>query len=283
MFGNVVVFRLTIRLLLSLYIAFYAFSLEPYAKAFSLSFLAIYFTLSVINFLYPGKLVKLGNYIDVLLIPAVAASGDAKASFALIPLMIYYTNRSTSMALVFLWSHVFIYLYYAGIEGIKLLPLSFVFFLASLDVDLSYTLKKERNYIRKLRNSFFQLTKDLAQVERDITKNSNIDFLFHAIDEPTVEGYLKKIKEQFSIERIIIVAKSGPLSKESLINKEEKALYVPVKFSIGQGYVVFYVSSLFRLYDKTFVDTLEKSAKLLNLYIEGFSENTQGDSIKLAV
>ncbi len=283
MLANAVVFRVAIRLFLSLYIAFYAFSLESYAKAFSLSFLALYFTLSAFHFLYPGKLKRFASFVDILLVPAVAVSGDEKATFALIPLMVYYTNRNIFMALVFLWSHVFIYLYYAGMEGIKLLPLSLVFFLASLDLDLSYTLKKERNYIRKLRNSFFQLTKDLAQVEKDRIKNSNLDFLFHAIDEPTVEGYLKKIKEEFSIERIIIVAKSGPLPKESLINREEKALYVPVRFSTGQGYVVFYVSSLFRLYDKTLVDTLEKSAKLLNLYIEGFSENTQGDSIKLAV
>lgn len=283
MFGNALTFKLLIRLLLSLYVAFYAFSLEPYIKAFSLFFLAIYFTLSVINFLYPGKLVRLGNFIDLFFIPAIAVAGNSEASFALLPLMIYYANRNVIMSLVFLWSYVLIYLYYSGWAGLKLLPLLFVFLLASFNVDLSYTLKKERHYIKKLRNAFLQLTKDVAYMEKSIARNSDLDFLFHAINEPTVEGYLERIKQRFSIEKIAIIAKSGEISKEPIISREDKALYVPVKFSVGQGYVIFYVSNVFRFYDKDFVDTLEKAAKLLNLYIEGFDENIKGDTVRLAI
>ena len=281
--NNKLIFGLSLRLFLSLYISLNVLTIDPYRKAFVFLFLTLYVSTAILNYLYPGKLGWFSRFIDLILIPPVLFSQNPNAVLALLPLMVYHTNRDFLLSLVLLWFSTGIYIYHAGMYGLKLLPFFFGLFIASLVPDLNYVLNKERKYVKRLRKSYWEMSKDLANLEKERVEKSYMEFLFKSIEESTLEDYLKRIKEKFSLERIAIVPKSGPIPREPLLSKEEKALYVPVYFDKGHGYVIFYMHSPFQLYDKALVSSLEKSAKLLNLYIEGFDESTKKDVVAIAV
>ncbi len=283
MLNNRLALNLLIRLFLALYVAFYSFSLPSYQRALVILFTTLYLSLSILNYMSPGKLGRLGRFVDLTLIPSVVLSQSSGMAFVLLPLVVYYANRDLLLCFIFLWSSIAIHTYHTGSHGLLMLPVFFGVFLASVIPDINYTLRKERYYVKKLRSSYSSLSKDLARLEVNAVEKSNMDFLFEAIQEQTLEGYLTKIKEKFEVSKIAIVQKSGPPQKESLINREETSLYVPIAFHNGWGYVVFYFPNPFMLNDRVLLSTLEKSAKLINLYVEGFDEGSKKDAVKLAV
>ncbi len=276
---------LTVRLLIASVFFGIAFKKPVEQRALLVVLTTFYISLSLVSYLYPTKIRNVKRFIDLLILPfLVFTAGDSKAALSLFIPSIFYANRDTAISLILFWTGVFLFFYTGGMQVVIYLPLLLAFFLASLSPDLIDSIRKERHYLKKLRTSYRELSKDLSRFEKESREKEYLSFILErAIEDKSPEDYLLHIKEKFSLRRIAIIPKGEPASKEAIIDKENKAFYVPVFFEKGCAYVVFYFNSLFELYDKELTSTLEKSAKLLNLYIVGFDDNVKKDSVRLAV
>ncbi|SNZ13545.1 hypothetical protein [Hydrogenobacter hydrogenophilus] len=276
---------LTVRLLIALMFIMSAFKKPTEQKAIIVFLTTVYVSLSILPFLYPTKTRNIKRFVDLIMLPPLAFfTHDIISTLSLLAPAVFYVNRLPAVSLFLFWACVLTLLLVGGLSSTLYIPLLFALFLSAVSPDLVDSIRKERHYIKKLRTSYRELSKNLSRFEKEAKEREYLSFLLdRAIEDKSPEEFLTHIKERFSLKKIAIIAKGDIQSKDALLDKESLALYVPVFFEKGSAYVVFYFNTLFELYDKELTNTLEKSAKLLNLYIVGFDDNVKKDTIKLAV
>jgi len=276
---------LTVRLLIALMFIISAFKKTTEQKAIIIFLATMYVSLSILPYLYPTKTRNIRKFIDLIMLPPLTFfTHDIISSLSLLAPAVFYVNRLPVISLSLFWAGIFTLLLVGGLYSSFYIPLLFALFLSAISPDLIDSIRKERHYIKKLRTFYRELSKDLSRLEKEAKEKEYLSFLLdRAIEDKSPEEFLTHIKERFSLKRITIIAKGDIQSKDPLLDRESLALYVPVFFEKGAAYVVFYFNTPFELYDKELKDTLEKSAKLLNLYIVGFDDNVKKDSVKLAV
>ncbi|QWK19513.1 MAG: hypothetical protein KNN13_08485 [Hydrogenobacter thermophilus] len=285
MLKDVNLILLTIRLLLAFLFFAIAFEKPIHQRALLVFLTTLYVSLSLLSYLHPTKARFLKRFLDALvLLPICFIAGDKILTLSLLVPALFYANRDTAVSLTLFWAGILLFLYTGGVSSLYYLPLLFALFLASLSPDLVESIRKERYYIRKLRASYRELSKDLSKLEKESREKDYLSFIIDkAVEDRSPEDFLLHIKEKFSLKRIAIVPKGEITHKEAIIDKENTALYVPVFFEKGCAYVIFYFNTPFELYDREIITALEKSAKLLNLYIVGFDDHVKKDSVRLAV
>ena len=242
----------------------------------------LYLSLAVYLFLYPSKLRLFKIYGDTLFISLLSVLSQSKeALFSLVIPMAMHANRNPSSSLLTLWLLIGLGYYYYGLKSLVFLPLFVALYLSPLSPELVDSLRKERYYIRKLRKAYQNLTKELGAIERSAQERSEDATLLDALlKSGSLEDYLKNIKSAFGLRAISIHATRETLSQRK-VDRDSGSVHIPVKLEKGFVYVVFYVSNPLELYDRRLLEALEKSAKLINLYVEGFEGGEKAS--KLAV
>ncbi|MGC8852002.1 MAG: hypothetical protein ACP5P0_00165 [Hydrogenobacter sp.] len=276
---------LTVRLLIALVFIASAFKKPIEQRAVIIFLTTIYTSLSILSFLYTARMKIIRKLVDFIMLPPIAFfTQDILSTFSLLAPAIFYVNRLPVISLFLFLACVITFLLVGGSTSVLHIPLLFALLLSALSPDFIDSIRKERHYIKKLRASYKELSKDISRIEKEAKEKEYLSFLLdRAIEDKSPEEFFTHIKERFSLRKIVIIAKGDIQSKDTLLDKENLAVYVPVFFEKGSAYVVFYLNTPFELYDKELINTLEKSAKLLNLYIVGFDDNVKKNTIKLAV
>ncbi len=243
----------------------------------------LYLILAVYVFLYPGRLKVFKNYGDLVFLPLlVFLSGQKEALLALIPPIALYSSRKVFDGMLFLWILVGFSFYHYGVWGAVLFPAFLALFIASLHPDLVDMLKKERFYIRKLRKSYHELSKEYAEMEKYMQTSNRIKRVMdELLRSTTLKEYLMNIKNSFGLKGVSIRPIQEGTYKEPVVDMVNLCFHVPVKLENGEVSVMFFFDNPIRLYDKDVLKTLEIAGKLINLYIEGLEDNPQTRAIAL--
>ncbi|MFN4320175.1 MAG: hypothetical protein ACK4FY_06905 [Aquificaceae bacterium] len=279
MLRDIALISLVLRVLVFIY--FIAISVEkPYnQKALIIIPSVVYLLLSMYNFLYPGRLKIFKNYGDLLFVPVLAFLSGQKESFlALLPFISLNTSRKVFQGMLFLWLSFAFAFYHYGKLAFALLPILMSVYVASLHPDLVEAIRKERFYIKNLRRSYSKMASDYGKLEKELLDLRTSALLLDKLqNSPSLVDYLRAIKEEFNVKSISITPLYGSSSKE--IDPSTCSFHVPVKLEKGEAKVSFYLNNPLELYDKQLLENLEKAGKLINLYIEGFEENSKAKVI----
>ena len=252
---------------------------SPWKKAVVIIPASVYLSLSIYNFLYPGKLRLFKNYGDLFFLPLLAfLSGHKEGLLALTAPIAIYTSRNALRGILFLWFFVGLAFYYYGVWGFVLLPVSLALFMASLHPDLVEALRKERFYIRNLRKSYSKLTGEYARLEKR-SQNADGLLLDLLVQSKDIYEYLRNVKDAFELKMVSITSSKGDYMKEPVVDMDSQRYCVPVRLERGEVKVCFHVNNPMQLYDKGLLKTLERAGKLINLYIEGLEERPQAKVI----
>lgn len=252
---------------------------SPWKKAVVIIPASVYLSLSIYNFLYPGKLRLFKNYGDLFFLPLLAfLSGHKEGLLALTAPIAIYTSRNALRGILFLWFFVGLAFYYYGVWGFVLLPVSLALFMASLHPDLVEALRKERFYIRNLRKSYSKLTGEYARLEKR-SQNADGLLLDLLVQSKDIYEYLRNVKDAFELKMVSITSSKGDYMKEPVVDMDSQRYCVPVRLERGEVNVCFHVNNPMQLYDKGLLKTLERAGKLINLYIEGLEERPQAKVI----
>ena len=252
---------------------------SPWKKAVVIIPASVYLSLSIYNFLYPGKLRLFKNYGDLFFLPLLAfLSGHKEGLLALTAPIAIYTSRNALRGILFLWFFVGLAFYYYGVWGFVLLPVSLALFMASLHPDLVEALRKERFYIRNLRKSYSKLTGEYARLEKR-SQNADGLLLDLLVQSKDIYEYLRNVKDAFELKMVSITSSKGDYMKEPVVDMDSQRYCVPVRLERGEVNVCFHVNNPMQLYDQGLLKTLERAGKLINLYIEGLEERPQAKVI----
>ncbi|RMH03006.1 MAG: hypothetical protein D6699_05365 [Aquificota bacterium] len=274
---------LGVRLFVFIFFLLLSLGKSPQQTALVVVPAVLYLSLSLYTFFYTGRLRLFKRYGDALFISLLALLSQSKeAIFSLVIPMVMHANRTPSSSFLTLWLLIALGYYYYGVKSLTFLPLFVALYLSPMYPELIESLRKERNYIKKLRRAYQSLTKDLSVLKGHAEKQKEDSVILEVLlKSKTLEEYLRNIKSHFELRSISVLA-SKEVYEERKVDMASGSLHVAVKLEKGSAYVVFYMNNPMELYDKRLLDTLEKSAKLINLYIEGF-EGGDKKAVKLAV
>ncbi|MCS7262503.1 MAG: hypothetical protein NZ560_03705 [Aquificaceae bacterium] len=244
---------------------------------------ALYISLSMYVFLFPGKLRLFKNYGDVFFLPLIALlSGQREALFALLPPVAMYTSRDLFRGMLFTWLSVGLALYYYGLAGLALAPVLLALFFSSLHPDLVEALRKERFYVKNLRKSHAKLLRDYGKLQRDFHHVLQRAQLVEVLQESTnLQEYLQALKELFQLKAVSVTPAGEDTSEDPILNKAGGVLSVPVKLARGWVYVNFFFHSPLEVYDERKIQDLEKAGRLINLFITAHEERPQVKAVAL--
>ncbi|SHK43817.1 hypothetical protein [Thermocrinis minervae] len=273
---------LSVRMLIFLFFCLLAIGKNNTQKALILVPSALYFWIFAYDFLRPGRFKLLSKYVDALFLPYLSLTSHNPYSFlAPLSLSIFFSNRNVFVSLILFWSSVGIGLF-TGASLIILLPF-LAMYIASLSPDLIQSIRKERHYIVELKKAYSELTKQLGRLEKErVLYKKFYDLMDKAFESKDLVEYLTAIKEEFSLRAIHIIPVKSLSSLKKQIDTSRNALVVPVVLEEGYAHVVFYFNSPFELHDLELLNLLEKSAKLINLFVLGFEEGNH-EKVRVAV
>ncbi len=270
---------LGVRFLISLYFILISFSLPPQERGTVIVLTSIYFTLSLITYLKPEKMRITNRILDIVFAPPlVFLSHTVYSLFILPPLMVLHTNRNPISAGILLLVALGLTAYMVRENVLMTFSTMILMVMAPVSAlipDFVSVIKKERRSIKDLRSSYRRILKEMAKWERDRRELENLRFLIDtSTRSESVEEFLKRVKEKFSIRRIHIIPKRDVESYEILMDRDRGLLSVPVKLEEGNAVIIFELESPFQLNDPLLVGSLERAGRMVSLYIAGFRDDS---------
>ncbi len=268
---------LGVRFLVSLYFLLISFSLEPQPRSFLVISTALYFSLSLLAYLKFEKVRVINKLLDLPFLPVlVYLSGHPSSVYTFIPLIVVHTPRSPWVATFLLAEGIAISTYLFITDPLTLFSSLILLISAPISgmiPDFISTIRKDRDSMKRLRISYRKFLQDFARWERDRREMESLRFL---LDTSTSSGdfgeFLEKVKEHFKLKSIRITPKRNIDDFSVLKDKDKGLLVVPVKLEEGYAVVIFELESPFQLNDDVLVSMLEKSGRMISLFIAGFEE-----------
>ncbi len=268
---------LGVRFLVSLYFLLISFSLEPQPRSFLVISTALYFSLSLLAYLKFEKVRVINKLLDLPFLPVlVYLSGHPSSVHTFIPLIVVHTPRSPWVATFLLAEGIAISTYLFITDPLTLFSSLILLISAPISgmiPDFISTIRKDRDSMKRLRSSYRKFLQDFARWERDRREMESLRFL---LDTSTSSGdfgeFLEKVKEHFKLKSIRITPKRNIDDFSVLKDKDKGLLVVPVKLEEGYAVVIFELESPFQLNDDVLVSMLEKSGRMISLFIAGFEE-----------
>ncbi|MGB9874501.1 MAG: hypothetical protein ACPLRS_05995, partial [Hydrogenobacter sp.] len=187
---------LTVRLLIALMFITSAFKKPTEQKAIIVFLTTVYVSLSILPFLYPTKTRSIKRFADLIMLPPLAFfTHDIISTLSLLAPAVFYVNRLPAVSLFLFWACVLTLLLVGGLSSTLYIPLLFALFLSAVSPDLVDSIRKERHYIKKLRTSYRELSKDLSRLEKEAKEREYLSFLLdRAIEDKSPEEFLTHIK-----------------------------------------------------------------------------------------
>ncbi len=270
---------LGVRFLVSLYFVLISLSMDTPQKSTLVVITALYFSFGLLSYLKYEKIRIINKLVDVVFVPPmIFLTGEPKAIYSLIPLLVLHTNRSVfSTALLFL-SGVGLSAYMLAKEPLWLfstLILLTASVVSAMIPDFLNVIKKERDSVKNLRSSYRKLLQDFARWERDRRELESLRFLVdRSTKSQSVEDFLRSVKDKFKVKQIHLIPKRDVESYAPMKDKERGLLSVPVKLEEGNAVIIFELESPFQLNDEIVVSSLERAGKMVSLYIAGFEDDS---------
>ncbi|RLJ69842.1 hypothetical protein BCF55_0099 [Hydrogenivirga caldilitoris] len=270
---------LGVRFLVSLYFVLISLSMDTPQKSTLVVLTALYFSFSLLSYIKYEKTRFINKLVDVIFIPPmVFLTGEPKAIYSLLPLIVLHTNRSLLATSLLFFSGVVLTAYMLPKEPLWLFS-SLILLISSvvsaLIPDFLNVIKKERDSVKNLRSSYRKLLQEFARWEKDKKELEALKFLIeYSTKSKSVEDFLRSVKEKFKVKQIHLIPKKEVESYTPLMDREKGLLSVPVKLEEGNAVVIFEMESPFQLNDDTVVSLLERAGRMVSLYIAGFEDNS---------
>ncbi len=278
---------LGVRFLVSLYFLLISFSLEPQARGILVISTALYFSFSLLAYLKYEKIKLLNKLLDLPFLPAlVILSGTPTSVYTFLPFIVVHTPRHPWVATFLLAEGIGISAYMLVTEPINLFSTLILLLSAPISgmiPDFISTIRKDRDSMKKLRSSYRKFLHDFAKWERDRREMETLRFILESsVNSKDYNDFLQKVKERFKLKSIRIVPKRNIEDFSVLKDKDKGLLVVPLRLEEGYAVIIFELESPFQLNDDVLVSMLEKSGRMISLFIAGFEEdNSLEKSIKI--
>ncbi len=268
---------LAVRLTSSIYFFILSFGVDQKERGVFMALIAVYFSLSAITYFSDGRFREAGKFLDIPFLPfLIYLSGTSISVFALIPQIVLHTRRNAPVSIVLLAIGLMLTAFYYHSNVIHMLSVMVLMVsspVSALVPDLTALIKKEREEKENLRKSYKRLISDYGRWERDRRELEAVSFLIDTSTEsPDVRDFLKRVKERFGIKRVHILPKREIGSEDSYMDRERGLLSVPVRLEEGGAVVIFEMEEAVQLNDDLVVSTLKKAGRMINLYIQGFTD-----------
>ncbi len=270
---------LGVRFLVSLYFVLISLSMDTPQKSTLIVVTALYFSFGLLSYLKYEKIRVINKLVDVVFIPPmIFLTGEPRAIYSLMPLLVLHTNRSVLATGLLFFSGVFLTAYMLPKEPLWLfstLILLTASVVSALIPDFLNVIRKERDSVKKLRTSYRKLLQDFAKWERDRRELESLRFLIEGSTESqSVEDFLRAVKERFKVKQIHLIPKKKVEDYSPMMDRDKGLLSVPVKLEEGHAVVIFELESPFQLNDEIVVGSLERAGRMVSLYIAGFEDDS---------
>ncbi len=270
---------LGVRFLVSLYFLLVSLGIDTDSKSTVIILTALYFSFSLLSYLKFDQVRWMNKLVDVVFVPPIAfLSGEPKAIFSLIPLIVVHTNRNAITAGILLISGILLTVYSFAQEPLFLFSTLILLTSAPISAlvpDFIGTIKKDRDSIKELRKAYRRLLQDFARWERDRRELDHMRFLIEtSTSSQDVREFLRTVKERFKVKKVHMIPKGEIDSYELMMDREKGLLSVPVKLEEGNAVVIFEMESPFQLNDDLVVRSLEKAGRMVSLFVAGFEDSS---------
>ncbi len=270
---------LGVRFLVSLYFLLISLGIEAPSKGTVVVLTALYFSFSLLSYLKFEQTRWINRFVDVVFVPPIAfLSGEPKAIFSLIPLIVLHTNRSLITTGLLFLSGAALAAYTFADDPLLLFSTLILLIAAPISAmapDLIGTIRKERDSMKELRKAYRKLLQDFARWEKDRRELDHVKFLIDvSTKSQDVQDFLKGVKERFKVRRIHVIPKREIESYSPLMDREKGLLSVPVKLEEGNAVIIFEMESPFQLNDELVVSSLERAGRMVSLFIAGFEDSS---------
>ncbi len=268
---------LAVRLTSSIYFFILSFGVDQKERGVFMALIAVYFSLSALTYFSDSRFREAGKFLDIPFLPSlIYLSGTSISVFALIPSIVLHTRRNAPLSLILLVIGLMLTAFYYHSNVIQMLSVMVLMLsspVSALVPDLTALIKKEKEEKENLRKSYKRLISDYGRWERDRRELEAISFLIDTSTEsPDVRDFLKRVKERFGIKRVHILPKREIGSEDSYMDRERGLLSVPVRLEEGGAVVIFEMEEAVQLNDDLVVSILRKAGRMINLYIQGFTD-----------
>jgi len=273
------------RLLVVLYLSILLLMSYEKINYFAVGILSIYFLINVYIYFFsrPRILRVISPFLDITLIPAFVFLSETYFSLYSLGILIsVYAWRKPFLAgTLLLEAYGLTFKYFSA--AYLLMISHFIFFLAlfftSYNFEYATVMGKERSRFLKLKRNYHKLLKEFSNFEREKRMFGNLRKILKLLREcKEPKDYFEGLKREFNVKRISVIP-VNEINGEKVFDYERGTLSVFVKLDRGYAKVVYELDSPFRLRDPVLVEALIEGAKLLGLYVEGFSENQEGKQV----
>lgn len=276
-----------VRLAVILFFVLFSLNLPTEDKASLLVLSAVYLSLTLYSFLFSLPSKPVNRFIDVIFVPImILITRSQIALYTLIPFVIIFTPRYYPSSIILTIGGFILSIYIHLPNILNILPDMFILiasFIASSSPDFIEKMRKELKSINALKKTADRLSQEYAKWEITKRELANTDTLINlSIKHANLKGFFKELIEKFDISSVSIV----PTKEDKLIVKkdeENKTYTVPVKLYKGNALVIFEMKHKYQLWDQGLLNTLDRAANMLNIYIEGFPEDAIYRNIKINV
>ncbi len=277
-----------VRLAVILFFVFLSIKLPTEERASILVLSAVYLSFSLYSFLFSLPNKPISKFLDIAFVPLMIwISGFTHALYTLIPFIIIFTPRYSLTSLLMVVAGFSLSAYMHSTDLLNILSDMFIFvasFVASTAPDFIGKIKRELKSISSLKKTADRLSSEYAKWEVTKRELANIQTLLDlSIKHADLRTFFKDIIEKFDIASVSIIPTKD---KDKLIVKkdeENKTYTVPVSLYKGNALVIFEMKHKYQLWDQSLLNTLDKAANMLNIYIEGFPEDVIYRNIKINV
>ncbi len=240
---------------------------------------AIYLGLSVLIYFYEPKNQHLRNFHDAVFVPLlILISGVPQSVYVSMPYVVMHINRNSKISFIILASSILLAFHYTSDIPESLFPtliLLMTGLISGLAPDFTEAVSKKRSSMLKLKRSYNTLIKDFSRWERDRRELRMNKFIIEeAIRSRDFEDFMKRIKEELGVKTIHVLPERVLNSQEPYRDYEKGILTVPVILEEAYAKVLFELEDPFQLKDEELVEALVRVARMLSLFITGFSEET---------
>ncbi len=241
-------------------------------KPLSLFLIASYTITSLLLYFYP---IPYSLFLDAIFVGALSLVGESYLYlFGFAPLSFFFIRDFRLFALFLIL--VLGVSFYKTRSPLGLLPPTFLTFTVST-LGLFYNKKDYEKkfceeHLKDCEESYERLKGEYANFEITLKRYKRLkEILNFIVEEESLQGFLKKVKESFNLKDVKVVPKKGIKGKE-LFDEEKGSFTTFVETPKGVVFVIFEFEGKFQLYDDELIEDLREVCNAMRIYLEALKE-----------
>ncbi len=268
-----------VRLITVLFFVVLSITLPLEKRASILVVSAVYLSLVLYGYLFSLPNKPINKFIDAAFLPILSFISNFHPSiYTFIPFIIIFTPRYYPSSIILVGASFILSAYFniSSIQNILLdMLITVAAFIASTSPDFITKAQKELKSVTSLRKTADKLAKEFAHWEVTKRELKNMEILIDlSIKHADIKRFLKEVMDIFDINSITIIPTREHTAPTVKKDEENKTYTVPVSLNKNSALVVFELKNKYQLWDQSLLKTLDKVANMLNIYIEGFPDES---------